>query len=125
MSPRIGLSEALSNRPRPHGPHSACYDSLTDTTGHYFPGLHFSGGILIVPVVLCPAWPHAACKCPRSRPLLSALGDDLPRCIEDKAAIFTAASNSSQRYLQCCNLVGIEGPLGVLVIPPGAKVSQM
>ena len=59
------------------------------------------------------------------RLLSPALGDDLPRRIDDNTAIVTAARNSPQRYLQCGNLVGIEGPLGILVMPPSAKVSQV
>ena len=35
------------------------------------------------------------------RLLSPALSDDLPRPIDDAAAIFSAARNSPQRYLQC------------------------
>src|SRR5579872_736223 len=56
------------------------------------------------------------------RLLSSALGDDLPRRIDDNAAIVTAARNSPQRCLQCGNLAGIEGSPAILVIPPGAQV---
>jgi hypothetical protein len=52
------------------------------------------------------------------RLFVSALGDDLPRGIDDDAAIFTAARNSSERCVQCDNLVRIEGPPGILVILP-------
>ena len=55
----------------------------------------------------------------------SALGYDLPRRIHDDAAIFAAARNSLERCLQGGNLMGIEGPLSILVIPPSAKVGQV
>lgn len=59
------------------------------------------------------------------RQLLSAPGDDLSRRINDNAAIVTAACNLLQRCLECGNLAGIEGPPGILVIPPCAQVCQV
>jgi hypothetical protein len=80
------------------------------------------------PIVLCLAWPRAAWEMsPVSPGRLSSStpGDDLPRRIDDNAAIFTAARNSLQRCLQCGVLGRIEGPLGIFVIPPSPKVSQV
>ena len=79
-------------------------------------------------LLVVPAWPGAAWEMSpvsTGRLLSSALGDDLPRRIDDNAAILTAARNSPEQCLQCGNLVGIEGPPGILVIPPSAKVSQV
>ena len=98
--------------------------SISDNTLRWFPArTAFSRGILLRLLVVA-GWPGAAWEVSPVSPgrlLSSALGDDLPRRIDDNAAIFTAARNSPERCLLCGNLVGIVGPPGILVIPPSAK----